>query len=357
MSKIPSSLKYEQLVFQAVKNVANQRTREIINLRFGLQDGQRQTLEAIGQKYGITRERVRQVEEAAFSDFRKPTLLNLFKPAFRLIDNFLNQEGGLVKEERLLSSLTDMEHPHPMRGGLFFILTLGQPYQRFVESDKFYSLWTNSPDGFNKANSFITNLVKELEEQEKPVPLNYVLTYLQETGALLPKKALFSYLDATKQIDQDNFGHFGLSKWPQVNPRGVRDKAYIIFKEQGHPLHFREVAQLINQSNLGVNLARLSTRQARPQTVHNELIKDNRFVLVGRGTYALKEWGYQPGTVRQVVVQLLKENSPLFKEEILAQVLKTRLVKKNTVLINLQNREYFVRDEEGKYSLAKSSKS
>jgi len=356
MSKIPSLLKYEQLVSQAVKNVVNQRTQEIINLRFGLQDGQRQTLEAIGQKYGITRERVRQVEEAAFSDFRKLTLLNLFKPAFRLIDNFLNQEGGLVKEERLLSSLTNQEHPHPIRGGLFFILTLGQPYQRFVESDRFYSLWTNSPDGFNKANSIITNLVKKLEEQKNPIPLNYVLTYLKKTGAPLQKKALSSYLDVTKQIDQDNFGHFGLSKWPQVNPRGVRDKAHIIFKKQNHPLHFREVARLINQSNLGANLARLasaSARQARPQTVHNELIKDNRFVLVGRGTYALREWGYQPGTVRQVVVQVLKENGPLSKEEILAQVLKARLVKKNTVLINLQNREYFIRNEEGKYNLRK----
>ncbi len=357
MGKIPSPLKYKQLVSRAVKSVANQRTREIINLRFGLQDGQRQTLEAIGQKYGITRERVRQVGEAAFSDFRKPALLNLFKPAFQLIDNFFNQEGGLVKEERLLSSLTDREHSHPMSGNLFFILTLGRPYQRFVESDKFYSLWTNSPDGFSKANSFITDLVKKLEEQEKPVPLNYVLTCLKETGALLPKKALFSYLDATKQIDQDNFGHFGLSRWPQVNPRGVRDKAYIIFKEQDHPLHFREVAQLINQSNLSANLARLasaSAKPARPQTVHNELIKDERFVLVGRGTYALREWGYQPGTVRQVVVQALKENGPLFKEEILEKVLKTRLVKKNTVLINLQNREYFIRNEEGKYRLRKA---
>jgi len=346
-----NKIKYEQLVFRAIKNVTNQRTRDIINLRFGLQDGQRQTLEAIGQKYGITRERVRQVEEAAFSDFRKPTLFNLFKPAFRLIDNFFNQEGGLVKEERLLASLTNQEHPHSIRGGLFFILTLGHPYQRFVESDKFYSLWTDSTDTFNKADLIVTNLVKKLEEKEEPVPLNCFLTEFKETDASLSKKALFSYLDAFKQIDYDNFGHFGLSKWPQVNPRGVRDKAYIVFKEQNQPLHFREVADLINQSNLSANSTSLSTRQARPQTVHNELIKDNRFVLVGRGTYTLREWGYQPGTVRQVVVQALKENSPLSKEEILEKVLKVRLVKKNTVLINLQNREYFNRDKDGKYFL------
>jgi hypothetical protein len=341
-----SKTKYEQLAFKVIKNIPNQRTQEIICLRFGLEDGQRQTLEAIGQKYNITRERVRQVEEAAFSDFRKPALMDLFKPAFRLIDNYLEKEGRLVKEERLLSSLSGTEHPHPARGGLFLILTLGQPYQRFVESDKFYSLWANSLDDLNKADSLITSLVRKLEEKKEPVPLDYILSHFKETGAFLSKRVLFSYLDVTKQIDQDNFGHFGLSKWSEVNPRGVKDKAYIILKEQGRPLHFREVAELISQSNLSSNLA-------RPQTVHNELIKDERFVLVGRGTYALREWGYQPGTVRQVISQVLEGADFLTKEEILSQVLKNRLVKKNTVLINLQNRQYFAKDEKGRYSLAK----
>ncbi len=341
-------MRYEKLAFQAIKSISNPRTQEIISLRFGLEDGQRKTLEAIGQKYGITRERVRQVEEAAFFEFRKPKLLNLFKPAFQSIDNFLNQQGRVVREERLLFSLTNQQHPHSVRGGLLFILTLGRPYQRFVESDKFYSIWTNSLSVLNKADSLINNLIKELKKREEPIPLNYILTYLKEKNAILSKESLLSYLDATKQIDQDNFGCFGLSSWPQINPRGVKDKAYLIFKEQKRPLHFREIAELINQSSLN------SVSQARPQTVHNELIKDTRFVLVGRGTYALKEWGYQPGTIREVLIQTLKEAGPLTREEILDKVLKKRIVKPNTVLINLQNQEYFVKDEKGRYALAKA---
>ena len=135
-------------------------------------------------------------------------------------------------------------------------------------------------------------------------------------------------------------------KWPEITPRGARDKAYIILKEQNRPLHFREIAELINQANLGSNLA-------QAQTVHNELIKDERFVLVGRGTYALKDWGYQPGTVRQVIAQLLKEHGSLAKEDILEKVLKDRLVKESTVLINLQNRQHFNKREDGKYTLVK----
>ncbi len=346
MSKVSSSFEYQQLVEEAVRNISNQRTRDVVRLRFGLKDGQRQTLEAIGQKYGITRERVRQVEEAAFSDFRRPAVMDLFKPTFRLIDNFLNQEGYLAREERLLSSLTETEGPHLSRGALFFILTLGKDYQRFVESDNFYSLWTNSQDALDKAQSLINKLVSKLEEKEEPVSLDYILTCFKETDFSLSKKALLSYLDATKQINQNCFGQFGLNRWPEINPRGVKDKAYIIFKEQSRPLHFREVAELINQANLSSNLA-------QAQTVHNELIKDERFILVGRGTYALKEWGYQPGTVKDVIIQTLKETGPLTREEILDRVLKNRLVKRNTILINLQNRSYFIKGKDDKYSLAK----
>jgi hypothetical protein len=346
MNKALSLSKYEQLADEALKNIPNQRTRDIISLRFGLKDGQRQTLEAIGQQYGITRERVRQVEEAAFSDLADSGLVALFKPAFQAIDNFLNQEGQLAREERLFSSLTGIDQPHPARGAIFFILSLGQPYQRFVESDKFYPLWANSINALNRLEKLNALLIKKLESNQEPVSLDYILTSAKEMANGLPKRVLLSYLDATKQIGQNGFGQFGLAKWPAINPRGAKDKAYIIFKEQNRPLHFREVTELINQANLGTNLA-------QAQTVHNELIKDNRFILVGRGTYALKEWGYQPGTVKDIIVQTLKENGSLTKEQILDKVLEARLVKSNTVLINLQNRKYFAREGNGKYSLAK----
>ncbi len=335
------TVKYEQLVNNALKNISNQRTRDILFSRFGLKSGNRKTLEAIGQKYGITRERVRQVEEAAFFDLKKPETISLFNPAFRSIDNFLNQEGKIVREERLLSSLTKTDHPHSDRGALYFILTLGQSYKRFVESDKFHPLWSNSKSALNQADKAVNQLVNRLENVDKPVSKNALLKEVN-----LPKKAALSYLDATKQINQNNFGQFGLVKWPEISPRGAKDKSYIVLKENKKPLHFREVANLINKANLGNNLA-------QAQTVHNELIKDPRFILVGRGTYALKEWGYQPGTVKDVITQVLQKNGSLPKDKILSKVLDTRLVKPNTVLINLQNRQYFNRNEAGEYSLVK----
>lgn len=340
------TVNYEQFVSKAIANIPNQRTREIISLRFGLQDGQRNTLESIGQRYGITRERVRQIEEAVLFDLKRPDSIKLFGPAFSSIDSFLNQEGKAVREDRLLSSLTEVEFPHPRRGALLFILTLGKPYRRFVESEEFYPFWTNAESSLGVVQRTIGHLVKKLEKEQKPISLDDISAFLGEIGLNLNKRALCSYLDLTKQINQNNLGQYGLVKWPEINPRGAKDRAYIVLKEQERPLHFREVTQLINQANLGSN-------EAQPQTVHNELIKDGRFILVGRGTYALKEWGYQSGTVKDVIAQILKENGPLEKEKILEEVLKHRLVKPNTVLINLQNRQYFARDEQGRYSLIK----
>ena len=340
------SLNYKKIAFKSLESIPNERTKDIISLRFGIDNGKKRTLEWIGQKYGITRERVRQIEEAAFSDLKKSGVNNIFKPAFCSVDNFLNEEGNLVKEERLFSSLTGIDSYDPNWGALSFILTLGEPYQRFVESNNFYNFWTNSDKAINHADKLVNQLVTRLEEKKEPVLLNNILNYSKKIDSNLSDRVVFSYIDATKQIDQNNFGYFGLVKWPEINPRGAKDKAYIILKEKKSPIHFREVTELINQAGLGSNIA-------QPQTVHNELIKDGRFVLVGRGTYALKEWGYQPGTVKDIIVQTLKENNSLSKEEILEKVLESRLVKPNTVLINLQNKKYFVQDKQGKYLLAK----
>ncbi len=144
-------------------------------------------------------------------------------------------------------------------------------------------------------------------------------------------------------------GKFGLKDWPEVNPKGVKDKAYLVLKKEKKPLHFSDVTKLINSSKFG----ELFGQKALIQTVHNELIKDPRFILVGRGLYALGEWGYQPGVIKDVISMVFeKEKKPLTQKEIVDEVLKQRMVKVNSILINLKNQKYFQKDEKGKYYLA-----
>ena len=161
----------------------------------------------------------------------------------------------------------------------------------------------------------------------------------------LPHTCIVAILRASKSIAASVFGEWGLVGWAEVSPRGVGDKAYAVMRRNNKPEHFRNIATLINSANF-------DAKQANTQTVHNELIKDERFVLVGRGLYGLKEWGYVPGTVADVLEALLKKaEEPLTKDELIEQVLKQRVVKRNTILLGLQNNKRFLRTRENRYTL------
>ena len=134
-------------------------------------------------------------------------------------------------------------------------------------------------------------------------------------------------------------------RWPTVNPKNIRDKIYVILSENGKPLHFSDIAGSIKDSDF-------KRKDVTTQAIHNELIKDKRFVLIGRGIYALKEWGYSQGTVADVIASVLKkEGGPLHRDEIVKRVLKSRQVKETTILLNLQGKPQFKRVAKATYEL------
>jgi len=225
------------------------------------------------------------------------------------------------------------------------ILNLGDGFERLPENDFFYVSWINNKEATKTAKKTVDSLVSHLKEKKSVLKAEDLVQKAKEELPHLSEKAVHSYIDASRHIEKNHLGFFGLVSWPEISPRGVKDRAYIIFKKENRPLHFAEVTKLINEFLP-------SERKAYVQTVHNELIKDQRFVLVGRGLYALTEWGYQAGTVAEIIKEILKQSGPLSREEIVQEVLKKRLVKENTILINLQNRKLFGRDEKGYYFLA-----
>jgi len=58
---------------QATLDSLSSRERRVLELRFGLEDGQSRTLEEVGQRFGVTRERIRQIEAKALRKLRHPT--------------------------------------------------------------------------------------------------------------------------------------------------------------------------------------------------------------------------------------------------------------------------------------------
>ncbi|MEK7106448.1 MAG: winged helix-turn-helix domain-containing protein, partial [Patescibacteria group bacterium] len=149
------------------------------------------------------------------------------------------------------------------------------------------------------------------------------------------------WLSISKDVAKNPFGEWGRATSPNIRTRGVKDFAFLVMRRHGSPMHFKEVAN---------SIAKTFNKKVHYATCHNELIKDSRFVLVGRGMYALSEWGYKAGIARDVIKDILKREGSMTKEDVIEKVNKERYFKKNTILVNLANPKYFKSDKNGLYS-------
>ncbi|MFH0969140.1 MAG: HTH domain-containing protein [Patescibacteria group bacterium] len=319
-----------------------ERPKGIISGRYGIKNGDPKTLEEIGREYDITRERVRQII--------KETLKKLKKGKSDVIEEIKNklaftikEKSGIIKEEELMAQTADLKE----RGALKFFLDLFDNIEYREILGEVEGSWSNGEFSLNEWRK-TKNLIKEiLEKKQRPLTdQELVKEILNLKSTEIEPKKLFNYLDVSSEIKKGRFQKWGLKSWDEITPKGTREKIYLILKETGRPMHFKEIAEAIDKYKLN------KKKRTHPQTVHNELIRDKRFILVGRGTYALSEWGFEKGTVREVIEDILKKNSrPMRKEDILEQALKMRKVKKSTVMINLNN--FFQKVGKNEYSVKK----
>lgn len=342
---------YDQIALALLSELP-ERTREVVGRRFGLTSSQPQTLEEIGRGLGITRERVRQIADSGLAH-----LIALMKEekrhleaeqAFSRLLSSLKGVGEVRREDRFLSDVLEKQEE---ANHVVFLLHLGDPFFRQRETSDFHAFWTLRQESINEVLSALNTVKTYFEKRGTASTLQELARlYEKKFGKSLSPEAMASYLEISKHVMKGPDGAWGLKSWPEVNPKGVRDKAYLVLKTAGAALHFTKVAERISEFQETFNPG--SPKQCLPQTVHNELIKDPRFILVGRGTYALKEWGYRPGTVRDIITQILKESGkPLTKDAIIRKTLLERQVKESTIALNLQNRKYFAKDGKGRYTL------
>lgn len=320
-----------QEVTDKILGVLDARSRDVISRRFGLKGGEGETLEAIGKEYGITRERVRQIESAT-----KKTMSNLrdqILPIAAFFDQMFSLHGGIMAEQQAVSTAgQDANHVR-------FYLHVLPDYRYITGHDLFHPHWHSKRHSHEQAQRIVQCACEVLETRRAPVKDEEMVSRVRESLAQpdITGEQIAAALIASQPVEQTVFQEWGLVSWPEVSPRGVGDKAYSVLRREGKPAHFRDIANKITEAHFDV-------KQANAQTVHNELIKDDRFVLVGRGLYGLSEWGYMPGTVADVLETIIRQaDAPLSREELIEQVLKQRLVKKNTILLGLQNSKRFAR--------------
>ena len=323
--------------------IEQEREREIITRRFGLYD-RRETLEQIGELLGITRERVRQLEKAilirlkiAADEGKTEAVTTLEKTFVRT----LSEMGRVARTQDLADKLYGRTTNQQERAHVAFIATLAPGLTVIDENDNYFSAIGIAEYGDEKKiRSEVDEIVRTIKENKEPMSLDQLhdkLSYEHPTHV----SALASISKQLAHLRDS----WGLTKWPTVNPKNIRDKIYVILADNKKPLHFSDIAKSIKDSSF-------KRKDVTTQAIHNELIKDKRFVLIGRGIYALDNWGYSKGTVSDIIAQVLKDSTePLHRDEIVKRVLKSRQVKETTILLNLQSKPQFKRVAKATYTL------
>ena len=336
-TKSASAYDFKAATNQILQELRRDRDRQIIARRFGFGLAKRQTLEKIGNDFGITRERVRQIEKAAIAKMRtsgSPTIAR----ASELLSEIVQDQGGIALISDIATTLGTAEN----ETSYVVFLALLAPGVELIDDDDHLRQAAGLMPVYQRAQvvALINETIKTIKEYGKPITLAKLKAKLPSE---LEAMTLEQLMRVSKQLAYFDT-KWGLISWPEVNPKSIRDKTYLVLSRHGRPLHFSDIAKHVR--SLGT-----TKRDVTIQAVHNELIKDKRFILIGRGIYALAEWGYTPGTVADIISGVLREEQPLHKDEIVRRVLMKRQVKTTTIILNLQEKDQFVRTAKATYKL------
>lgn len=334
--------------------VLTEKESAVIKKRFALQGNQKQTLEKIGKHFNVTRERIRQIESIALGKLRRTVRTTKLDEVNDLAKNILRAHGGLMREDDLVSAvLKRIQGATDIDGAVLRLsYSIDSEMSQGSRSFAFIPFWRLESLAMEDVQLIVNSMVKILKKRKSCMKADEIVSAIQALnlfeGRVPSRELILSCLTIDERLREIPEG-WGLTEWRFVRPRSIRDKVEIILRKSGEPLHFMDIANKIRE-------AHFDHKNVTVQAVHNELIRYPQFVLVGRGLYALKEWGYEPGTVADVIERILRDKGPLSKKEIIAEVAKQRSVKVGTISLNLQKMPYFKRVGRAVYALDSAKK-
>ena len=330
--------------FEEILISLSEKEKNVIERRVWLK-WEKETLQSIWNSFSptITRERVRQIEESGIRKIWRIIKASILTDIQEKGIEFVKMSWGLASRDSLVNYLIkELNLEKDINKGV--LETIVQSDFDILKSKQklgckiyFYlsKISRYNVDVIHKATLYFVKVLKkkkdvtEKEELFKIVSEN--LKDLRGISAPLVGSVLELFDDII--FWEDNL--VWLTKWKILNPKTLKDKAVYILKKEWTPMHFVDIANKIIEvleDNVKIN------------TIHNELIRNEDFVLIGRGIYALREWWFKPGTVLDVISSILeKRNEPMSTEEIVKEVLKIRDVKETTIYMNLQNRQVIER--------------
>ena len=334
--------------------VLTTKEKDVIIKRFSLDNKPRQTLESIGQMFSVTRERIRQIEKIALAKLRRTVENTKLSTINKYAREILEKNGGVLLEEKLIAEILNRiaSNQEVDANIIKLALNINPEIIMTEKTNVFRPFWRFQNISMEDVKNVIDAGIELLNKKSDVMPddkfATEVLTITTNKNKKYNAEMVLTTLEVDKRVKRVKEG-FGLISWRHINPRSIRDKAYIVLKKHTAPLHFVDIANKITESGF-------DKKVVTTQAVHNELIRYEHFVLVGRGLYALKEWGYKKGTVADIIEDLLRKKNPMTKQEIMQGVLKQRQVKKGTISLNLQKNPQFVRVGRAVYQLDEKKK-
>lgn len=341
-------------VIHSLLHVLTAKEAEVIRRRFGLTEHGGETLETIGAAYSVTRERIRQIEQQAIQKMKQSSdFADAMKPVEHLVITVLQHYGGVMTKDFLFHVLLQSLEQDPVhRNAVSFIVSelMDDKIDTAPPSPRTVPSWKLKFASMETVDQVIAELERIITTAGAPLTFHELFAAMQQTPLYtehtekLTEDVILSCIEVSTILARNPFDDYGLAMWGSISPKRMHDRIYLVLKKEGKPMHFEEIA---------ARIAKIFKRKAYPPTVHNELILNAEYVLVGRGIYALAEWGYKEGVVADVIIDVLKKaGRPMKRAEIVSTVLRQRVVKKNTIHLALTDKSLFQKLPEGQYTLA-----
>lgn len=327
--------------FNHILDSLSAKERSVIERRVWLFED-KETLQNIGSSFSpsITRERVRQIEESWIKKIWRIVKSTLLGQIQDTSNKYLELHGWVISKDKLNSILIKELSLEANVNAWILEVIIQSDFDIKKSKQKlnckiYFTLPSSNKQTIEAVHKEAVKILKKKKDVMDKVTLYEIIANNFSSKETLSLAYVDSILDLFDDIVFWEENLIGLSKWKILNPKTLKDKSIYIMKKEKVPMHFVEISNKITDM-LG--------EAVKVNTIHNELIRNKEFVLIGRWIYALKEWGFIPGTVLDVIVNILKKKwEPMNTEEITKEVLKTRNVKQTTIYMNLQNKDIIER--------------
>lgn len=324
--------------------------------KFGLTTGKEIPLQKIGEVYGLTRERVRQIENQGLMRFRRLIIgneryLKVIEEAKKILDT----NGWFLVEDELIAKLLNKGIGKFNGQELKMIVVCDFDIYYLKRNKKIWKGFYIDPlfeDLLSDIAEHVTNYftrawqATDLYEFVDKLKVKYTPSY-DHIPYLQNNLFYTNFFKAIKGISTF-YGKIGLDEFTEVNPKTIKQKIQYILRRINKPLHYQEMATKVMEW--------FPDKAVKVNTVHNELVKNNTiFVNMGLGIYGLKEWWFQGGTVKEIIERVLETaGRPLSIKDIQKEVLKEKMISPNTIVLTLQKyKKIFERVEKWIYQLRK----